>query len=284
MKITARKSWVPLLLATTCVALGVAGCPANPDPSPQGAQAPTIPPASTFVMSFGDFAGSPAAKTLPSETQMAQAGTSHENWDWAAGNVGAWNTLITVTLAVPVSAFLESFNHQPTQQPDGSWVWSYSVDVAGVTHTARLKALAVGGDINWDMFISKQGFYTDFHWFSGVSNLVSTAGTWTLNLNPSNPTPAVGIEWHRNPADQTGDIKYTNIVPDGPENGGYIAYGTTTSTPYDAFYDIYNKGRDNLTEIEWARPAGQGRVSDPYHFGDSDWHCWDASHADVTCP
>ncbi len=133
------------------------------------------------------------------------------------------------------------------------------------------------------MFVSKEGEYTDFNWFSGVANLVATEGTWTLNRDPDDPTPFVGIVWHRSALGGTGDITYTNIVPDGPENGGYISYGSTSDTPYNAYYDIYNKGKDNRTLIQWNLTTTEGRVSDPFVYGDDEWHCWNAAHEDIDC-
>ena len=53
--------------------------------------------------------------------------------------------------------------------------------------------------------------------------------------------------------------------------------------PYDAMYDIFNKGQNNLTEIKWNRTSKDGRVKDPAHFGDEDWHCWNHLLEDTTC-
>ena len=116
-----------------------------------------------------------------------------------------------------------------------------------------------------------------------------TEGTWTLYRDtvtpyvPTNSIPYVGILWHRNTSDGTYDIKYTNIIPNGPENGGYITYGIINQTPYYAFYDIFNKGQVNLTEIKWNRTNKDGRVRDSLHFGDINWHCWDTTLANDTC-
>jgi hypothetical protein len=274
-------SWV-LLVGTLPWATG---CNTNVQPVP-GDEPPEIPPASTLVMDFDEFAAQDggAAKGHPTNydltTMQAAPGS---NWSWAALKVGVWSVVITVGLVVPVAAFLESFNHEPQQQSDGSWVWSYDVNVGGVTHTAELHALAVGGDIEWNMFISKEGHYTNFNWFSGVSNLIATEGTWALNKNPDDPTPLVGIDWTRNPADETGDIRYTNIVPGGPENGGYIYHGITTDA-FDAFFEIYNKGQDSLTYIEWNRTTKDGRIEDSARFGDEEWHCWDTDLQNTDCP
>jgi hypothetical protein len=194
-----------------------------------------------------------------------------------------WNTLITLGFAIPVAAFLEAFAHEPVRQPDGAWLWDYNFTV-DVIHLAELYGKVDGDEVVWEMYISREDAYTEFLWFSGRSHLDGSEGTWTINQDPYNPIPMIGVLWHIDSEGGTADIKYTNVVPDGPENGGYIHYGVTSGTPYDAFYDIYNKGKDNHTYIEWNLDLENGRVKDPDHFDDSDWHCWDEFHDDTSCP
>ena len=107
---------------------------------------------------------------------------------------------------------------------------------------------------------------------------------WILKKNPSDPTDLLRIDWHRNITDGSSDIKYTNIVPGGTENGGYILYEVTIESPYDRTYEIYNKGKDSTTYIEWNSSTMEGRVKDSRHFGDNDWHCWDFDYQDIECP
>ena len=299
MKRFGYKFLMCLFIALMVLSLLVAGCgDSDSDDADDGidtSEAPQIPPVSTFVMDFDDFTDDAESAELavfsPSGRKSVDAGTfvpaddtqTSYNWNHAAWKVGVWNVIIAVNLVVPVATFVESFNHDPVEQEDGSWVWSYDVTVAGVVYTAELHGEFVGQEVHWDMYITKEGYYEDFNWYSGVSNLPGTEGTWTLRKSPDDPTPWVGIEWHRNVEDGTGDIKYTNIVPDGDENGGYIFYGRTTDEPYDAFYDIYNKGEDRLTEIEWNRDTKEGRVKSP-NFGDGDWQYWDSDHKDTEAP
>jgi hypothetical protein len=251
--------------------------PAEPE-----AEAPQIPPVSTFLMNFDDFPS--GGKTSGGNIDPSAKLLSRDNHNWAALHVGVWNLIITVGLAVPSATFVESFAHQPQQQPDGSWKWAYDVTVSGDLYSAALYGSISNFGTQWEMYISKQGEFADFMWYSGEADLFLTEGTWTLNKHPEEPIPFVGIEWHRNIADSTADIKYTNIEPGGAENGGYIFYGVTTDTTYDAFYDIYNKSADNLIDIEWNLTGKDGRVKDPVHFQDEEWHCWDGEWQDIECP
>lgn len=241
--------------------------------------APEMPPISSMQIDFNSFPGSSLSKI--NDINNIQ---TLENWGWASLNGVVWQTLVTAGMIVPVAAFVESFNHEAELQQDGSWLWSYDfTPVTGIKHTASLRGYGDVSGINWEMYITKENVYADFLWFSGQSDLLGTEGTWTINFEPNNPTPWIGIEWHRNPADSTADIRYTNIVPGGAENGGYIHYGKTDNVIYNAFYEIFNKGEDNMTSIKWNLSSHNGRVKDSKHFGDSDWHCWDENLQDVVC-
>jgi hypothetical protein len=233
-------------------------------------------------MDFNDFSNEiDSSKRTDFDPSAAQLG--FENWGWSALNVGIWNTIITVGLAVPVAAYLESFNHEPELQSDGTFIWSYSFDVAGVQHSAELHGRVEGNDVHWDMFISREGDYDNFNWYSGVSTLTHTEGSWTLNKDPQNPVPFIDIEWHSDPEAGAADITYTNVEPNAAGNGGYIAYAVNEAQTYESSYTVFNAGADNLTEIEWSPHTKAGRVRDAAHFGDSEWNCWDENRQNVDC-
>lgn len=286
---------VMALLATAC------GGSDSSDESDDGdiEGAPTLPPVYTLVPDFGDFANAEAASASTDDAgvnvqlasfaaadsdSVSPAADVIDNYLHAAGHVGFWNLVIVVGLAVPVWSFTESFNHDPVEQDDGSWIWSYSAHIGGVLHTAELQGAFVDNEVHWDMYITKEGHYEDFNWYSGVCNLPATEGYWIIQEGPNKRHDLLRIDWERNPSEGTWNVKYTNIKEGGAENGGYIHYGVTTDEPYDAFYDIYNKGQDNLVEIEANRTTEEGRVKNERHFGDDEWHYWDSSHSDTEAP
>jgi hypothetical protein len=245
--------------------------------APEG-EAPQLPPQSSFVVDFSDFTTSALAVAPVGRTTQA-AGTY---WTRSAIVVGAWNLILTVTLAPPVAAFVAAFSHQPVWS-DGVWTWPYDFNVLGVRHSARLEARSVSAGIQWDMYISKEGDYTDFHWYTGVSNISGTAGTWSLSRGPTSPTAFIDIAWNRASSGATYDIRYTNVVTGTNEYGSYLTYGVTGGTPYDAFYHLYGAQAANLTEIEWNRTTKAGRTRDPAYFQDSAWRCWATDLANTTC-
>jgi len=278
MRTFTGRNLTSLLLVLAISVLTISGCGNT-------SGAPTIPPIETFLIPFETLTAN-ATSTFASlgEQEVLLLASNRSNWNYAAFTVGFWYTVIAVGLAVPVAAFRESFRHSPVQQPDGSWIWSYSVVVGGAVYGAKLQGRFITEGVRWEMRISKEGEYEDFLWYYGEHKLPATEGFWILKQNPAVPVDLLRIDWSRNISAGTYAIRYTNIVPGGQENGGYIDFQYTKGIPYDYICDIYNKGADNHTYIEWSSTGIEGRVKDSDHFGDDDWHCWDSDRINVACP
>jgi hypothetical protein len=252
------------------ITFAVTGCKKEDEP------APDLPPQSSFVMEFGDFSN-------PDDTLGSREMATYQNWGYSYANVVVWQTLITVGLAVPVASFLESFNHEAVYHPDqNNWTWSYNVIVNFEVYELELTGYLEADSVVWEMRFTKGNLFVDFLGYYGKSALDGSGGYWVIQEDPTDPHPLLQIDWH-NYTDNTADIRYMNVRPGDQENGGYIFFGTAL-TDLDRFYDIFNKGQDNLTEIEWSSVNKNGRVKDPHHFGNEDWHCWDGSLMDIVCP
>ncbi len=265
------------LIIITALSVVLASCKIKEE---ETGSAPTLPTAASFVMSFDDFDTSVATRDAAMNVIVATT----SNYNYAATNIGVWNLVLQVGLAIPVASFVEAFNHDPKKQSDGSWLWAYSFSVAGVPHTAKLYGKVAGTNVEWDMYISRAGGYTDFHWYEGTSRIDGTQGTWTLMKDPDNARAFISIEWHRNASAGTSDIKYTNVEVSTDGLGDYIHYGVTTNATYNAYYDINDASASSLIEIEWNRTTTAGRVKNLVHFGNEDWQYWDATHQDIAAP
>ncbi len=286
-------SGIQIILVMALIALASAGCSSRVNST----RPPQIPPQSTFVMDFSDFAEGSSAFNPNHPGSVLFAGLAQDsipaaitrnaigdrtNWGFAALNVGFWNLVGFVGLAIPVASFVESIKQTPVKQPDNSWVWTYSITVQEITYTAELHGKYIDSGVRWDMYITKQNEYTNFLWYYGESNSDNTQGYWVLKERPTKTDDLLRIDWHRNPASETGDIKYTNIVPGGAENGGYISFTVSQNEPYNRSYTIYNKGKNETTYIEWNKSTRAGRVKDSQHFGDDNWHYWDSSLKNIS--
>lgn len=225
---------------------------------------PTLPSSATMEMDFSAF---PQAKSLSGVQDTSNRGVG-------VINVAVWHTLLSFTLALPVLAFKAALNQTPVAQDDGSWEWSYTVLGAAI----KLNGKVENSTVTWNLYVD------DFKWYTGTHDTGFSSGTWTFYKSKEENHEILGIAWTKNTATGTYDIKYTNIEPGGTENGGYIQYGLTTGSPYNAFYDIYNKGQNNLTNVKWNTSTKEGSIKDPKFYNDSNWHCWDAAGANIVCP
>lgn len=249
----------------------------NKDEEDQGTP-PTIPPASTMVMDYGNLTNNSLYKV-----------SSNINWTYARTTVAFWNTVLTSILVVPVQSFLRAFYYIPTKQNDGSWLWTYQLQYGAALYTAKLYGKVVGSEVQWNMYISKTGAggYTDFRWFYGNNNLSLTSGTWQLNKPPAltggTEVLFLDIDWTRNTSDSTGTVKYTDVAVGDTMYNSFILFGYTNDSDYNRYYDVFNSSVSKTTNIKWKYPTYEGRVKDPSYFGDANWHCWDATLSDVVC-
>jgi hypothetical protein len=248
---------------------------------------PTLPPSESMAIDFSNF-----STGTKSGVADLPKGVNEINWDYAALMASYWKTVIAGTLAIPVTAFKLAVNQTPTYLSDKTWQWSYSVTGLTASYTARLTGQTRSSDVLWNMYISKTGTgsFTDFLWFTGTSKLDGKGGQWVLNYSPAFNEPLLQIDWTGSGTD-VEYVKYTYVraLNDArtadPFKNSYIEFGSTTGT-YNAYYNIHFY---YLTEfydanVEWSTTGIIGRVKCLKFFGDSVWHCWDATHVDATCP
>lgn len=257
------------ILLATVIAVSVLNTSCKKDPE----DAPTIPPQDTFEMDFSDF-NSSGKSTVDT--------TKYDHWGRAAIQVGVWNVILTVNLAIPVMAYAESFNHVPSyvSKKEG-WLWQYTVSNWTGSYTCKLYGLEDGTTVKWKMLISKSGSYTDVEWYTGVSQKDGSGGTWSLNKDPFNVTPYLGIDWSK--AGATKNITYTNIEAGDAGNGSYISYTVDTTQALDANYIIYGKKDDYKVDIKWNRTTKEGNAIELGYYGDSNPRCWDSNVKNIVC-
>lgn len=245
--------------------------------------APPLPPLESLVMPFDGFKDADTT-IFAAHNGGIEPRTPYTfgNWFYAASNVVVWNILIGAATVVPVAAFAESFNHEPVILDVDTYLWSYSFFASGSAYTAKLTGTLLGdGNVEWAMNISQIGGFTDVTWFKGVVSRDNKEGSWTLNYQPENPQPFIKIDYEKG-GDEAYMIRYTNIIPNHPENGQYIEYRAQPNEDFNRAYDVF-RGNQNFLQIEWDIPSTAGRVKHQPNFGDNDWHCWNERKRDSDC-
>lgn len=235
-------------------------------------EAPLIPPKSSFVMDMSAF------------KDASQDDKGYGNFGFSALTIGFWHTVLTVRMAVPVIAYVGIIgSNEAIYQSEQTWLWSHDFSIAGKTYSASLYGKVENDSTDWKMYISNEGVYNDFLWFSGKNSLDLKGGYWILKDNPTSNKDVFRIDWNAT-GEELGNIRYSDIEQGGENNGSYIAFGNdNTDGIFSCYYDIYNAKKAQLTEVEWDKKVKGGRVRDEVHFGDNYWHCWDEKAKDIDC-
>ncbi len=162
---------------------------------------PVLPPVESIEIDFSNF--EPGKKS--GETVLPK-GIENSNWEFAADVASIFRGLIFTTLAVPVLSFHLAANQNPEYLDNKMWQWNYETDVFTDTYKARLTGQIRADDVEWKMYITKEGgtgAFPEFLWFTGTSKLDGKSGQWKLNHSPQFKEPVLQIDWTR-----TGTINW----------------------------------------------------------------------------
>jgi hypothetical protein len=279
------KKIISSFLATTLVYLMFVSCETQNNGNP-----PELPPLASMQTDFGKMADTKSAivndKSANAETTV--------NFKYAKDNVGVFSFILAITLAVPVTTFVNSFNQEPEFIGDATWQWSSDYDVFGGVYHARLTGQVRSSDVKWEMHVSRTGVgaFDEFIWYDGTSLLDGSGGDWLLKHSQLYQEPMLQINWVRT-GEEVGWIKYENVRELNDNRLANVYYGSyieaslsdeAMNASYNIHvYDIWTIQDFADVKIEWSTTEYYGHVKSPLKFGDNDWHCWDNDGYDVDC-
>jgi len=227
--------------------------------------APRLPPVSAFAIDVDEFA-------------QAKSTNSYDNFGTAVLAVNYWNSALYATLAVPVAAYVEAFNHDAERVNNTTWKWTYDMEGPDANYTASLFAEVIRDSVYLEMHISQEGGFQDFIWYTGKCDIVRSTGEWTVFAGPENNVPWLSIDWNHDWEAETFDVRYTDIYEGNDYLDSYIEYGITEDPVYNAYYYIYDSLEEMDYQIELNTTSHNGRI-----YYDGLWHCWDTAYLDVDC-
>lgn len=236
---------------------------------------PVLPPAESMTIDFSNF-----------DTQTKgefSKGTASSNWEFAALAAGTFKILAGSTLIIPITAFHVAIDQTPVYVSDKNWQWTYNATIASVTYKARLTALIRATDVEWKMYLTKDGAYTDFLWFEGTSKTDGTGGQWILYKSNDEPVKILQIDWTKS-GSAIGTVSYTYTKAGDTFKDSYIEYGLTTNSPFNAFYKIhfYNVSKFTDVDVEWSSTSHSGRIKSSDYLNGT-WFCWDQNKINTVC-
>lgn len=228
-------------------------------------KAPALPPLSSFAIDLDNF-----------KDAQEKSDNPKSNFHIAITAVAYWQTVLSLSLAVPVASYAEAFNHKAVRVDNDTWEWSYLVNKS---YSARLTADVVSDSVFVTMYITREGQFENAIWYTGKFDILRTGGEWTVYDVPLHKETAwLGIEWNADYEAQTFDIRYQVIKPDTDYEGSYIEYGITEDEDYNAYYNLFNSATQMLYEIEYNTETHEGTITDGLNR-----LCWDENHENTQC-
>ncbi|MEQ9303172.1 MAG: hypothetical protein RJQ14_04590 [Marinoscillum sp.] len=239
---------------------------------------PELPPKASLTANLGNFP--------QNEDGRVDETNAKGNFLFAAVNVGFWQTLVGAAIVIPAAAFEaafdESFEYVASER---KWKSSYTVGTSGSLISAELYAENKGETVGWEMYLSQEGQFDRFLWFTGESRVDNTGGEWILYTTPADPKEVLHIDWDRNGADFINS-KYVMVDSESSKEGSFIEYGLSTEADFTHYYEVSvvdTEGDDYDAFILFNETTTEGRIKSEAYFGDSDFRCWDDGLEDIDC-
>ena len=229
---------------------------------------PLMPPRAAFVMDFTGYKYLHQTKT-------------YTNFNIAVTNVKPWYKLMEEILFIPFAAYKEALYVTPIKIDANSWQWEFDFTIEKA-YKGKLKSLRNGDNIEWKMYVSKAGEFSDFLWYEGTTDYFATKASWLIYDSPAVPRKIIGVEWILN-EDKTYSLEYKNIANGGRDFGSFIKYSTNVADEFNKSFDVYDKLNEHLSKIEWTKDNVSGRLQDSFSYGNSDWYCWNEDYQDTDC-
>jgi len=257
--------------------LAMIACNNNPTGT-EKQEVPSLPPAESMQIDISLFTG---------QHQAGKAAVlSGQNFNQAAARVLVINTLVVLTLSLPIAALVAAASQQPKFESDGKFHWTYTVhqgatvaeaDLAGWIDTPNQESV-------WEMRITNNRSnppLDHFLWYKGRASLVDHQGYWDVYdaTHPENSPKALRIDWSQPSQDQS-TVKFTVVLPGIPQNGDQITYAANGNDRSIRYFD--NSAAQTM-EVAWDAQTGAGYLLAP-NYNNGEKACWDAQGNDVTCP
>lgn len=246
--------------------------------NPDNLVAPTLPSTEFLIIPTQEFG-------FVSDEKKSSTRNDKSNWIHAGVNILVWNTVVFVHTTAPIAAFGHAFNYKAEYIGDSSFEWKYQYDHQedGVTYDVSLIGQYISDqtEVAWTMYLNVQGNNEKFLWFEGIVPVGNKSGKFVFYKDPNNPKKYMELAYDKEHEFEGISIRFTNILPGDAGNGDYIEWIARNGGDYDREYDVMMNG--NLLEMEGNENTKDGRVKDPKHFNDSEWHCWDESRNNIDC-
>ncbi len=211
--------------------------------------------------------------------------TEDTHYAFAIERISTWKALLQDSINIHYTTLSETSYNDFEFQKDETWLMNFAFDIEDINYYANFFGIIEPDTVLFKTFLS---FETDtLSFLEGKFFNNTKTGEWILN-KPGFDEDTIytgikfmSVDWSLDSLDQT-EIKFTDNQT-GLSNLNYILYKDSVDTEYSSYVNVYESGSDNHSVIEWNNLTKKGRIKDPLHFSDENWHCWDKTYKNIDC-
>ncbi len=202
------------------------------------------------------------------------------HFSFVSEKVLEWKTLLKDSLKIHHAILNNATQNELIFQKDKTWLndFSFSIGNKGI-YSAKFFSIIEADTVRYKTFISYD-YFSEIIYLDGHAYDNTKIGEWELNKTQRIDTTKIKFltaNWNFLKNDQ---IKFTNNQA-GEDNLNSILQMDSVDNDYNTYIDIYNKGDENHSIIQWNSSTKIGRVKDQLRFSNEDWHYWDDSYEDT---
>jgi len=222
------------------------------------------------------------AKWLDGKSAAADSASS-SNYNAGRTAFSTMNSSVAGLASASAYAFAGAFATTPSAQPDGSWLWSYSMLDGWLKYDLALTGRVNNGQTEWTMYVTTTGRTrnaSSFLWMTGTTAANGLSGSWQIyDMDaPSASTTLLRIDWTR---DASGGITsfWLNNRVGHPGYGDYLTYSLSQN---EATLEYSKSGGSYSSDLRWNLTTTAGSVRMPLYNSGSE-ACWDEQHINMSC-
>lgn len=267
-----------ILLSVVILFFGLFACEKNAT-EPENDSPPPLPPVESMQFDLSLF-------DSPSNSSLAKATISKQNFAAAALRVFIIKTTVTIAAIVPTAVFVAAIHQEPVLQEDGKFHWIYTVQNGSNTFSADLAGWVdiQTNEIVWEMYVSSNTHSPEldqFLWYEGRSKIGNKEGWWLFydDRSPSALAELLKIDWQILDEDHR-ELILSNVNQSDESFGDSLTYTMEINENFLMFFDA---SENQSSTIFWDTQSGAGFI-EWFDYKNGAKSYWDENQDDTSGP
>jgi hypothetical protein len=238
-------------------------------------KAPHLPAVDPFMLNLTSFE---QASNFPLFDSIILNDSVYYNFRKAILSTYYWDSVYVKCLFAPFAVIPLAYYHEPVSLSGNSWEWT--ITFTDTINTGNYKASLISvmlqnNQVQWSLYLSETGVFTNFLWGVGISDVNGYSGTWTFKESPDSADNLLLIEWKQN-----SFSKCFNIKKGDSYYNSSISYQISPVAANDSLTLNSVLILSGNSTLEWNTNTYWGHIKNSLLFtvNSNNWHCWKSNY------